>query len=224
MRLPKPYDLVVFDLSGVLVRVVDSWADGHARAGASGDPPDDPAFEERRLELSERRQRGEIGAEEYCHLVAESSGGVYTAHGVADIHRAWMLGEYPGVGEVVDAVHAAGVETAILTNTDAWHWHTQLVDESEAERYASVRRIGRHFPSYELGVIKPERAIFEAVMEATGLMGRRILYFDDSARHVDASLDVGWAGVRIDSSGDPARQMLFELNRRMVTLGQDAGE
>lgn len=224
MRLPKPYDLVVFDLSGVLVRVVDSWADGHARAGARGDPPDDPVFEERRLELSERRQRGEIGAEEYCHLVAESSGGVYAAQEVADIHRAWMLGEYPGVGEVIDAVHAAGVETAILTNTDAWHWDTQLVDETEAERYASVRRIGRHFPSHVLGVIKPERAIFEAVMEATGLMGRRILYFDDSARHVDASLDVGWAGVRIDPSGDPARQMLFELNRRMVTLGQDVGE
>ena len=221
MSLPKPYDLVVFDLSGVLVRVVDSWADGHARAGASGEPPDDPAFEERRRDLSERRQRGEIGAEEYCHLVAESSGGVYTAHDIADIHRAWMLGEYPGVGEVVDAVHGAGVETAILTNTDAWHWHTQLIDEAEAERYASVRRIDRHFPSHVLGAIKPERAIFEAVMETTGLMGARILYFDDSARHVDASLDAGWAGVRIDPSGDPARQMLFELNRRMVTPGQD---
>ena len=221
MSLPKPYDLVVFDLSGVLVRVVDSWADGHARAGAGGDPPDDPAFEERRVELSERRQRGEIGAEEYCHLVAESSAGVYTAHDVADIHRAWMLGEYPGVGAVVDAVHAAGVETAILTNTDAWHWHTQLVDEAEADHYASVRRIGRHFPSHVLGVIKPERAIFEAVMETTGLMGARILYFDDSARHIDASLDVGWAGVRIDPSDDPARQMLFELDRRMVTPGRD---
>lgn len=223
MRLPKPYDLVVFDLSGVLVRVVDSWADGHARAGVEGDPPGDPGFEERRLELSERRQRGEIGAEEYCHLVADVSAGVYTPHEVASIHRAWMIGEYPGVGEVVVAVHAADVETAILTNTDAWHWHTQLVDEAEADRYASVRRIGRHFPSHVLGAIKPERAVFDAVMAATGLMGRRILYFDDSARHIDASLDAGWAGVRIDPSGDPARQMLFELNRRMVTLGQGAG-
>lgn len=220
MRLPKPYDLVVFDLSGVLVRVVDSWADGHARAGVAGDPPDDPQFEGRRLELSERRQRGEIGAEEYCHLVADGSGGVYGPHEVAAIHRAWLIDEYPGVGEVVDAVHAAGVETAILTNTDAWHWHAQLVDEAEADRFPSVRRIGRHFPSYVLGAIKPERTVFEAVMEATGVKERRILYFDDSERHVDASLDVGWGGVRIDSSGDPARQMLFELNRRMVTLGQ----
>lgn len=224
MRLPKPYDLVVFDLSGVLVRVELAWPANHARAGVAGDPPDDPRFEDHRRELSERRQRGEIGAEEYCHLVAGVSQGVYTPNDVAAIHMAGLLGEYDGVGEVIDAVHAAGVETAILTNTDAWLWHTQLVDEAEAERYASVRRIGRHFPSYELGVIKPERAIFEAVMEATGLMGRRILYFDDSARHIDASLDVGWAGVRIDPSGDPARQMRFELNRRMVTLGRPAGE
>lgn len=223
MRLPKPYDLVVFDLSGVLVRVVDSWADGHARAGVQGDPPDDPRFEERRNELSERRQRGEIGAEEYCHLVADVSGGVYGPHDVATIHQAWLIGEYPGVGEVVDAVHAADVETAILTNTDAWHWHAQLVDEAETDRYASVRRIGHHFPSHVLGAIKPERAVFEAVMVATGFKERRILYFDDSERHIDASLDVGWGGVRIDSSGDPARQMLFELNRRMVTLGDGGG-
>ena len=222
MRLPKPYDLVVFDLSGVLVRVVDSWADGHARAGVAGDPPSDPAFESQRLELSERRQRGEIGAEEYCHLVAGISGGVYGPHEVAAIHRAWVIDEYPGVGEVVDAVHAAGVETAILTNTDEWHWHQQLGDEAEAERFASVRRIEHRFASHLLGVIKPERAVFEAVMEATGFKERRILYFDDSKRHIDASLDVGWGGVLVDPSGDPARQMLFELNRRMVTLGQSA--
>ena len=222
MRFPKPYDLVVFDLSGVLVRVVDSWAGGHARAGVAGDPPTDPGFESQRLELSERRQRGEIGAEEYCHLVAGISGGVYGPREVAAIHRAWVIDEYPGVGEVVDAVHAARVETAILTNTDAWHWHRQLDDAAEAERYASVRRIEHRFGSHLLGVVKPERAVFEAVMEATGFKERRILYFDDSKRHIDASLDVGWGGVLVDPSGDPARQMLFELNRRMVTLGQSA--
>ncbi len=222
MRLPKPYDLVVFDLSGVLVRVVDSWADGHARSGVAGDPLSDPAFESQRLELSERRQRGEIGAEEYCHLVAGISGGVYGPYEVAAIHRAWVIDEYPGVGEVVDAVHAAGVGTAILTNTDEWHWHQQLADEAEADRFASVRRIEHRFASHRLGVVKPERAVFEAVMATTGFKERRILYFDDSKRHIDASLDVGWGGVLVDPSGDPARQMLFELNRRMVTLGQSA--
>ena len=59
-------------------------------------------------------------------------------------------------------------------------------------------------------------------MEATGFKERRILYFDDSKRHIDASLDAGWGGVRIDPSGDPAAQMRFELNRRMVTLARGA--
>ena len=220
MRLPKPYDLVVFDLSGVLVRVVDSWADGHERAGIAGGPPTDRDFEPRRLELSEQRQRGELAVAEYYRLVADASGGVYSAADVEAVHGAWLIGEYPGVGAVIDAVHAADVETAILSNTDESHWHRQLLDESEAERYASVRRIGHRFGSHLLGVIKPERAVFEAVMAATGFKERRILYFDDSKRHVDASLDVGWGGVLIDREGDPARQMLFELNRRMVTLGQ----
>ena len=223
MRLPKPYDLVVFDLSGVLVRVVDSWADGHERAGVAGDPPTDPDFEPRRLELSEQRQRGELAVAEYYRLVADASGGVYSPGDVEAIHGAWVIGEYPGVGDVVDAVHAADVETAILSNTDEAHWALQLTDESEAERFPVVRRIGHRFGSHLLGVVKPERAVFDAVMEATGFKERRILYFDDSKRHVDASVDAGWGGVLVDPSGDPARQMLFELNRRMVTLGQRAG-
>ena len=223
MRLPKPYDLVVFDLSGVLVETVSSWADGHQRAGVPGDPPADPDFEPRRLELSTQRQRGELAPADYCRLVAELSGGAYGAAEVEAIHRAWLVGEYPGVGEVIDAVHRADVATALLSNTDEWHWHSQLLDASEAERYAAVRRVTHRFASHELGVVKPDRAVFDAVMEATGFKERRILYFDDSKRHVDASHDAGWGGVRIDPSGDPARQMLFELNRRMVTLGQRAG-
>ena len=134
-----------------------------------------------------------------------------------------MIGEYPSVGDVVDAVHAADVETAILSNTDEAHWALQLTDESGAERFPTVRRIGHRFGSHLLGVVKPERAVFDTVMEATGFKERRILYFDDSKRHVDASVDAGWGGVLVDPSGDPARQMLFELNRRMVTLGQKGG-
>ena len=222
MRLPKPYDLVVFDLSGVLVETVGSWADGHERAGIAGDPPADADFEPRRLELSERRQRGELAVAEYYRLVADASGGVYSAGDVEAVHGAWVIGEYPGVDAVIDAVHAADVETAILSNTDESHWALQLTDESEAERFPAVRRIGHRFGSHELGAVKPERAVFDAVMEATGFKERRILYFDDSARHVDASHDAGWGGVRIDPSGDPAAQMLFELNRRMVTLARGA--
>ena len=128
------------------------------------------------------------------------------------------------MGEVIDAVHAADVETAILTNTDAWHWHTQLVDEAEADRYPSVRRIGRHFPSHVVGVVKPERAVFDAVMAATGPHGAAASSTSTTALATSTPRWTrGGRGVLVDPSGDPARQMLFELNRRMVTLGQGAG-
>ena len=83
MHFPKPYDLVVFDLSGVLVQVVDSWADGHARAAIAGEPPTDPDFEPRRLELSERRQRGELAVAEYYRLVAGRVGRRATARAMS---------------------------------------------------------------------------------------------------------------------------------------------
>ena len=214
---PKPYDLVVFDLGGVLIRIVRSWAEGHERAGLPGAPPDDPEFELERRELSRRQTRGDLASAEYCRLVAQLSGGGYGPAAVAAIHEAWLIEEYPGVGAVVEAVHASGLETAVLSNTSELQWDRVLHTESEAERFATVRSVGRHFASHQLRAAKPDRAAFDAVTHATGYVGRRILFFDDREANVDASRDANWAGVLVDPAGDTAKQMLFALKTRMVT-------
>jgi HAD superfamily hydrolase (TIGR01509 family) len=65
-----------------------------------------------------------------------------------------------------------------------------------------VGHIRRRFPffadfdnyilSYELGVMKPDPKIYEAVESATGRAGEEIVYIDDRAENVEGGLARGW--------------------------------
>jgi FMN phosphatase YigB (HAD superfamily) len=208
------FDLVVFDLGGVLVRIARDWADGHRLAGLPGEPPVDRAFRTLLGELSARGD-GSLPGEELFEQVAAASGGVYTTDDVRRIGHAWLIEEYPGVGRVFDALDATSLGTAILSNTNDAHW-ARLKPDGGVPEFPSVLRADHHFASHLLGVMKPDPAIYRAVEEGTGCPSARILFFDDKAANVDGATAAGWAAVRVDPDGDPAAQMLDTLARRGV--------
>ena len=50
----------------------------------------------------------------------------------------------------------------------------------------------KEFISCRMKLMKPSRAIFDAVAAEIGLPGEEILFIDDSQRNVDGALAVGW--------------------------------
>ena len=170
---PKPYDLVVFDLGGVLVRIAQSWEEAHRRADLAGEPLADADWDPRWVATEELLATGAIGHEEAHRRIAAASRGRYGPEDIRRVRAAWLIEEYPGVGAVVEAVHASGLETAVLSNTNELHWDRVLRAESEAGRFATVRSIGRHFASHQLRAVKPDAAAFDAVTRDTGYRGRR---------------------------------------------------
>ena len=60
------------------------------------------------------------------------------------------------------------------------------------------------FSSAELGVAKPERAVFTLVCEALGLTPGQCLFVDDSAEHVAAAAQVGLAAHHFRSAAELA--------------------
>lgn len=165
----RPFDLVVFDLGGVLVRTAASWEEAHELAGLSGTPPRDEAFSVLLGDLA-ARQDGSLSAERFCELVAEASGGCYDVEDVRRISRAWLRGEYPGIGEVFDRLDGAGVETALLSNTNDGHWDRLVPTDGEPE-FPTLLRAGHRFASHLLGLVKPDPA--RRLLEA--LRGHRVL-------------------------------------------------
>lgn len=212
--LAHAFELVVFDLGGVLVRIARDWSDGHRLAGLPGEPPRDPAFLALLRELSERGD-GSLPSAEFFGRVAAASGGAYTTEDVRRIGDAWLIEEYPGVGHVFDALEAASVRTAILSNTNHAHW-ARLKPDGGAAEFPSVLRADHHFASHLLGVTKPGPAIYRAVEDGTGCEPARILFFDDKPANVEGAIAAGWTATRIDPDGDPSAQVLDALARHGV--------
>jgi len=204
--------IVVFDLGGVVVRICRSWAEGCAAAGlefrAAGLASEE--MKARRREVSARHGRGEISCAQYYHEMAATTGGLYTAAEAERIHHAWTREEYPGVYELVERIHEAGVETGVLSNTNHAHW-VRLAPERAGggarPEYRTPAAIRHLHASHLLGLHKPDPGIYRAFERVTGFAGAGIVFFDDLAENVAAANAAGWRAFQVDHTGDTAAQM-----------------
>ena len=115
-----------------------------------------------------------------------------------------------------DALGEAGVETAVLSNTNDEHWRRLNPPDPSRAEFPTLLRADHHFASHIVGFRKPDARIFEAVEAYTGHRGARILFFDDLEAHVEAARIHGWLAELIDPTGDTAAQLLEGLKRRGV--------
>ncbi|MEM7623189.1 MAG: HAD-IA family hydrolase [Planctomycetota bacterium] len=215
-RVTAPVSLVCFDWGGVLLRICRSLQEGVRAAGLDIRPvPEDPDLYYVRRGASLAFQKGEIGEAEFFEETRRSLRGVYSVDEIALVHDAWLLGEYPGVDRLVNDLHATGVATGVLSNTNARHWARRERD------FPTCGRMRHGHASHLLGLAKPDPAIYTAFAETTGMDGREreILFFDDLPENIDAAQAAGWRGVVVDHTGDTARQMRAELQASGVLAG-----
>ena len=128
----------------------------------------------------------------------------------------WLIGEYPRVRRVLDELEMVGIETALLSNTNAQHWDERLNDLESRSRFPAAARPRHRYASHELGLMKPDPAIFAALELSTRHEPARILFFDDLDENIEGARAAGWMGEVIDHRGDTAAQMLDALRRHEV--------
>lgn len=211
-------DAVVFDLGGVLVQIARGWDDAHRLAGFGDDHPglNSESLRARSRHLANAHQRGEITPEEWAAGVAEASEGAYSTEDAMRIMDAWTIEEYPGIAEVIDAIHDAGLATAALSNTNARHWELLGPATGDFSDYPTLERLGQLHASHILGHIKPDIETYDAFSEAADLNGARVLFFDDNMPNIDAARRYGWSARHIDYANDPARQMMAALRHHRI--------
>ena len=202
--------LVVFDMGGVLVRTGHTWAEDAALAGYTFSPEWLEQFEAKRVDLP-RLGTGLNESQHYFELLAQISDGALTAQDARRITRASPIAEYLGVGRVLDALDATGIETALLMNITEVEWERIFVEDAAASEFPTVRRIVRRFSSHLMQVQKPDARAYLEVERATGHTGDAILFFDDRAENVEAARSRGWTAEQIDHTGDTATQLLEVL-------------
>lgn len=199
--------VVVFDIGGVLIPITP-WAESHAACGLAAEqlPPLDD-FLPRLSQLNAAFDRSDLDEAEFEAAVIQAAGGRYQPHDVWAVHAGICQPHFPGVHEIFDDLHSAGLETGILSNTNARHWLRLAGIADDGAEYPVIRRATHLHASFLFRCSKPERAIYEAFAAAANAEPATILFFDDLERNVLGARDAGWQAERIDPTSPVARQI-----------------
>jgi HAD superfamily hydrolase (TIGR01509 family) len=186
--MPHPaFDLLVFDLGGVLVENV-----GVERLSAWMSTPPTPEELWRTWLLSPTVRAFESGtlpaAQFAARIIAELSLPVCPEEFLTTF-AACVTQLYPGALDLLRHL-SQSYRLASLSNTNDIHWHRCLYEMELATVFHY------HFPSHKTGRLKPDRAAFEYVIAQTDCLPERILFVDDNQLNVDSAAALGMVARR----------------------------
>jgi len=192
-------EAVVFDLGGVLI-------DWDPRRLYRKLLADEAAVEEflatiTTAEWNAEQDRGRPFAEAVAELVER-----HPAHAAAitAYHERWteMLGgEIPDTVAVLADLRDAGVPLYALSN---WSAETFRLTR---DRFPFLEWFDGLVVSGKEGVIKPDRRIFELLLDRFGLVAGSTLFVDDSRANVDAARAAGMDAVQFRGAGRLRRDL-----------------
>ncbi len=108
---------------------------------------------------------------------------------------------------LIEDLHAAGIGLAVCSNAPS-----SMGRGLELQPWS--HRFGHLIFSGDLGVLKPEPAIYDAVLAATGATAQRTVFFDDRVENVDGARRLGWHAFRY-TDAEQARRDLAALGLRL---------
>lgn len=188
----KAFDAVVLDVDGVLLQI--DWNRPFEFAGIF-----DPRVRGELInhfygwEHFHRFERGEITPEQFFESFNELTG---QQRSLAFWKEAWntlILGELPGANEIFDRLDGK-IPVCALSNTNIVHY------EYKIKKYPTMRRFDRFFASHEMGLRKPDAAIYLRVAEELKTEPDRLLFVDDSRSNVEAARRVGLTSAVTENS------------------------
>jgi glucose-1-phosphatase len=179
-------ECVLFDLGGVLVELGD-LTNLQEKTGFLGDRAE---WQQDLEPWMHRFETGRCSASEFSVGVAADWGVAVAPERILEIFRDWPIGPYPGTAELLADIRQV-VEIGCLSNTNAMHW------ENQSARWPLLNTFDHRFLSFELGLRKPDVAIFQAVADRLPYNPDRVLFLDDLAANADAARSFGFRSEQV---------------------------
>lgn len=107
-----------------------------------------------------------------------------------EIFEAWPIGPFSGSAALLTDVQES-VPIGCCSNTNIVHW------EYQSQEWPMLEMFDLRFLSFELGLVKPDREIFEAVADQVPAARNRILLLDDVALNVEAANSFGFRSEQV---------------------------
>jgi putative hydrolase of the HAD superfamily len=179
--------IVVFDLGKVLVDFDYSIAARKIADQSQKSPAEIQAL------IAQSRfvidyETGRLTRREFYERVREAAGFGGTLGEFGEFF-ADIFAEIPPMIELHAGLHRRGVPTYIFSNTN------DLAIEHVRRSFPFFRDFDGYIFSYEVGAMKPDAKIYEALEKLTGRQGAEILYLDDRPENVAGGAARGWQAV-----------------------------
>jgi HAD superfamily hydrolase (TIGR01509 family) len=187
MTLDETVDVVLFDLGGVLV---DLGGMPELKLFAGGGASEDDLWR-RWLECPwvRRFERGLCDADSFSRGMVDAWSMTVGPEEFLEAFVAWPRGLLPGARELVLSIRPA-LRVGCLSNTNSLHADRQWSEFGLAELFED------RFLSHEMGLVKPDRAAFDHVVNLLGCRAERVLFLDDNQINVEGARVAGLRSER----------------------------
>jgi putative hydrolase of the HAD superfamily len=196
---------VIFDY-GEVICLTPSAADRAVIARLAGVPADDPAFWAAYFAHRNGLDQGTAGVVAYWRAIA---GDIAADWDEARVHELWAadfrswLSINPAIIEVLADLRAGGTRLALLSNAGA--------DLASYLRHGPLGDFFRSvYVSGELGLLKPDVAIYQHVLADLGITADTAVFIDDRERNVAGAQALGITG-HVFTSAPELRAFLTSL-------------
>lgn len=196
-----------------MVRVRHTWDEALADAEVTPERPRERYGRLTDFTRLDAYQADEISFDEYLAGLGEFLGGV-SADDARRVHGHILWDEYPGSLSLIRELKAAGYRVGCLSNTNRSH----IEELMESGRFPVCHAFDRLVTSYELGLNKPDVAIYRAYERVMGLEGTPVAFFDDAPANVEGAREAGWTAFLIDPDGDVDGQIRDGLREAGVEV------
>jgi glucose-1-phosphatase len=188
MSPAHPFDVILFDLGGVLIELagVDRMLElcNHAFSA-------DQLWARWLASEGVRRfESGRASPDEFGAAMLDEFGLSIAAAQFLEEFTTWPKGVFPGSFELLERL-SASYRLACLSNTNALHW-PRVCDEMGLARYFET-----NFASHLIGMLKPDVEIFQHVVDQLGCPPARILFLDDNQLNVASARAAGMVARRV---------------------------
>jgi HAD superfamily hydrolase (TIGR01509 family) len=193
-------EVVLFDLGGVLVDI-----GGIGDLGAFAGESSEDELWRRWLACPwvRRFERGHCDADSFSRGMVDSWSMPIEPEVFLEAFASWPRGLLPGARELVRSISTTS-RVGCLSNTNAIHADRHWTEFGIADLFEE------RFLSHEMGLVKPDRAAFEYVVEALECPAERILFLDDNQINVEGARAAGLRSERAQGIDD-ARSILASI-------------
>ena len=180
---------IVFDLGGVLVDLdFKNAINGLQQAGFANVKEQLQAFDQDGI--FKKFELGEIDSDQFRTAIRENSTVTLTDEEVDTLWNSMLL-EVPRKKLELILDLRSKYMVYLLSNTNAIHWDYVCKNAFNYRGFRVNDYFEETFLSYEMHLAKPDKAIFEKVLEEANLLPEETLFIDDSEANCKAAEELG---------------------------------